>query len=219
MSIKFTISSRKLGWEQTYPVIIPSLINCGVPANDIYFFIGGFDKTEISISNEGVNVIKVTQNSIDYTGLIGVLDLQIHADYWMLLHDTCYVGPNFYKNIVNYNYNNAPMVSLSYDLSMNIGSYSWDYLQNIKDELFQYRNTDFTENSIQYWKKIGVLNEDVFFKNFKHLHHYCNTQRLVSDPVNLYNSNTLRIIEYFPNIDLYKAKANWNAKPIYELNV
>lgn len=219
MDIKFTISSRKVGWEQTYPVIVPSLIKSGVPPELIYFFVGGYNDVEQSTTKEGVNLIKVDQNSIDYTGLIGVLDLELKADYWVLLHDTCYVGPKFYKTILEFSYNNAPAVALSFDLSMNIGAYSWGYLAFIRDRLHMYRNGDLSEDSIQKWKQVGVRDEDMFLHPFRSNFHYCSTPRQTSGPVNMYQSSTPRIIEYYADIDLYKAKANWYTKPNYELNV
>jgi hypothetical protein len=30
-----------------------------------------------------------------------------------------------------------------------------------------------------------------------------------SEPTDYYNTGTMRIIEYYPNLDLYKIKANW----------
>ena len=220
MKIKFTISSRKLGFEQTYPIIIKSLIENNVPPQDIYFFVGGYDSITQSITDEGVNLIQVNQNSIDYTGLIGVLDLDIVSDYWVLLHDTCYVGPNFYNHIMSYNYNYTPAVGLIFEeCCMNIGAYSWEYLQKIKSNLLEYRNTDFSEESIQKWKTIGIVDEDKFLSEYNVENHYCVSSRIHSGPVDIYNTGTPRLVEYFPGIDLYKLKANWYRREIYELSV
>ena len=30
-----------------------------------------------------------------------------------------------------------------------------------------------------------------------------------TEPTDYYNTGTMRIIEYYPNLDLYKMKANW----------
>jgi hypothetical protein len=219
MQIKFTISSRRLGFENTYPIIIGNLLDNGIPPEDIYFIIGGYDSVTKYITTEGVNLIQVNQNSIDYTGLIAVVEENIYSDYWVLLHDTCYVGSNFYNTIKNYPYNNAPAVALSSDLSMNIGAYSWEYLQNIKDELFSYRNTDFSEESIQMWKQKGINDEDKFISCFRSKYHYCNTPRINQGFTDIYQTGTPRVIEYFPGVDFYKVKANWYNKNKYELNV
>jgi len=41
MNLKFTISSNKNFYTKTLDIIVPSLINSGIPSTDIYFFIGG----------------------------------------------------------------------------------------------------------------------------------------------------------------------------------
>jgi hypothetical protein len=219
MQIKFVISSRKIGFESTYPIVIGSLLDNGVPPEDIYFIVGGYNKVNRYIGDDGVNFIEVDQNSIDYTGLIAVADLDLQADYWVLLHDTCYVGEDFYNTIKKYNYNNIPAVALSSDLSMNIGAYSYQYLQQIKEELLTYRNTDFSQESIQAWKQRGIDDEDKFLSLYRGQYHYCNIPRVSSGPVDIYGTGVPRMIEYFPTIDLYKVKANWHNKSTYELNV
>lgn len=219
MQIKFVISSRKIGFESTYPIVIGSMLDNGVPPQDIYFIVGGYDKVNRYIRNDGVNFIEVDQNSIDYTGLIAVVDLDLQADYWVLLHDTCYIGEDFYSTIKEYNYNNIPAVALSFDLSMNIGAYSDQYLQQIKEELLTYRNTDFSQESIQAWKQRGISDEDNFLSSYRGQYHYCNIPRVSSGPVDIYGTGVPRMIEYFPTIDLYKVKANWYNKNTYELNV
>ena len=219
MKIKFTISSRILGFDKTYPVVITSLLESGIDPNDIYFVIGGHDVYSQEINEDGINIIKSTQNSIDYTGLISVIEQNIYSDYWVLLHDTCYVGSNFYKTIKEYDYKNKPAVALSNDLSMNIGAYSWQYLENIKSDLMQFRNTDFSESSIQHWKQIGILNEDRYLLQFRTQYHYTDIPRTSTGPVDLYLTGVPRMIEYFGGIDLYKVKANWYNKNNYELKV
>lgn len=220
MDLKIAISSRKIGYSITYPVIVKSLLDSGVPPHDIYFFIGGSDETGSYVSKEGVNCVKVNHNSIDYTALIGVLDLNLKADYWFLLHDTCKAGPNFYKIIKEYDYNNIQAVALRYRVSMNIGAYSWDYLQTIKNELLNFKNTDLSEESIQKWKAIGVENEDKFLSEYMHFSHYDSSDRMFSSPIDYYNTGTKRIIEYYPNADLYKIKANSSGYcSTYELNI
>lgn len=219
MQIKFTISSRRVGFENTYPIVIKSLLENGIPPQDIYFIVGGYDVVRESITDEGVNLIQVNQNSIDYTGLIAVVEQDIQADYWILLHDTCYIGPKFYPTILGYTYGSAPAVALSSDLSMNIGAYSWSYLQEIKEDLMHYRNTDFSETAIQKWKQRGIADEDRFLSAYRSSYHYTSLPRTSSGPVDIYGTSVLRMVEYFPGVDFYKVKANWYNKANYELSV
>jgi len=52
--------------------------------------------------------------------------------------------------------------------------------------------------------------EDYIFKNDKNTgiinnHYY----RITTGPIDYYKKGTMRIIEYYDNLDLYKIKANW----------
>jgi hypothetical protein len=52
--------------------------------------------------------------------------------------------------------------------------------------------------------------EDFIFKNDQNniiLENYNSWS--YTGPIDYYNTGTLRIVEYYPNIDLYKIKANW----------
>ena len=152
---------------------------------------------------------------MDFTGLISVIEMDIQSDFWFLLHDTCYVGKNFYNTVKNFNYENVNYVALTFDTSMNMGSYKWSYIQEKKEQILSYKNIN--EDNLQTFKKRLIDNEDVFIK--PKIHSYCNDKRKTEGPFDYYQTNTLRIIEYFPNIDLYKIKANWEIKPIYEIKL
>jgi hypothetical protein len=57
-------------------------------------------------------------------------------------------------------------------------------------------------------------NEDYIFNNDsnnKILDNYCSKHIDSKDerPTDYYKTGTMRIVEYFPNFDLYKIKANW----------
>lgn len=217
--IKFTISSNKNFWEKTYPILIPSLLKSGVPPSDIYFFIGGCDEYKKIDNIENINLYQCNHNSIDFTGLISILELNIKNEYWFLLHDTCYVGINFYtillKKILIMTDNTFPLCRES---NMNIGIYKWDYLQSIKDELItKFKNTNYNEDTILEYKKFGVSNEGIFLKNNNIVLN--NSSRSVSEPINFYNNGIMRIIENFSDIDFFKVKANWIQKSKYEIKL
>jgi hypothetical protein len=217
-NVKFCISSHVSFYEKTYPILIPTLLGSGVPPNDIYFFVGGYSSYNKIEDPNGINVYEVNHNSIDFTALISVMELNIYSPYWFLLHDTTYVGPNFYKNIINYDYKNKPAVSLIYDVGMNIGAYSWELLNNNLEKLLSFKNTDYSEEKIQYYKKLGVPNEDWLMNENKH-NCYCIKPREIVYGVDIYNTNTPRIIEIFEELDLFKVKANWRRKEKYEIKL
>lgn len=217
--IKFAISSHKNFYETTYPIIVNSLINSGVPKEDIYFFIGGFHSYEKRLDNNGINLYTTDHNSIDFTGLISVVDLNLEADYWYLLHDTCYVGNNFYNKVCSFDYKDVDVVKMYSDVSMNIGAYKQSYLESIKNYLFEFKNQNYSLESIHHYKSVCVEKEDIFFNNAKSRLVYNNNLCITEGPSDYYQNGTLRIIEYYSDMDLYKIKANWAVKSQYELNL
>lgn len=215
MQIKFTISSNSKFADTTYPVIVDSLLHAGVPQQDIYFFIGGYDK--YSKKDSKVNTYNVPHNSIDFTGLISVIELELESDYWFLLHDTCVVGREFYSKVRSF-FHNTDTVALSPNVSMNIGAYSQKYLHKIKPDLLKFKNEDYSEEALHRFKIKCVEAEDVFFKTSQTTT-YGNAGCTTEAPLDFYKNGTLRVVEYYSNLDLYKVKANWFGKDKYELNL
>lgn len=207
--MKFAISSHRNYYQLTENKVVESLIKSGIEPENIYFFIGGYDGDYQKIDGD-YNRYTCPHNSMDFTGLISVLDLNIESDYWFLLHDTCYVGDRFYEKVKNYQYKDKKYISLTHDLSMNMGSYRWDYLQEKKDQILNYKNVS---EDLQYYKQVLINDEDIFFRPKEH--HYNYNKRETSNAGDYYNNGTERIIEYFPGIDLHKIKANWCLKDIY----
>lgn len=218
MNLKFTISSHKNFYTKTLDIIVPSLINSGIPNTDIYFFIGGYDVYETIANQYNINLYKASHNSIDYTGLISVLDLNIKSDYWFLCHDTCKVGEKFYNIIKENKFSTDTIRLTSENRSMNIGAYKQSYLYSIKDKVYSYRGSSDSNYNIQKLKKKLVDEEDSLLKSDS-TSHFNKSQRTVLDSNNLYNSDVKRITEYFPDIDFYKMKSNWKPKKEYELNL
>ena len=217
--MKFTISSHKDYISTTERPLIDSLLNCGIDINDIYVFVGGYDINQgYKKISPDYNKFSAPHNSIDFTGLISILEMNIKSDYWFLLHDTSYVGGNFFNEIKKYNYTNKDTVALTFDTSMNIGAYKWEYLLNKRDEILTYKNNDNTFAGLQSYKRKLIENEDCFLKPKIHFYTNENRQRL-GPPTDYYNNSTPRIIEYFPKIDYYKIKANWELRPTYEIKL
>jgi hypothetical protein len=161
------------------------------------------------IDNEnGINVYQTDHNSIDFTGLISVLDLNLYSDYWFLLHDTCEVGKNFYKKINSFNYESdtISMSNCKYGSSMNMGAYKMEYLYSIKEKIFQFKNKNYSEESVKNLKRVQMFNENVFLINTDY---YFNDKMWIDGGLqNIYNTDVLRQIETYPDIELMKYKSN-----------
>jgi hypothetical protein len=139
-------------------------------------------------------------------------------EYYFYLHDTCVVGPNFLKNISLIDLKDVTSLRLKTFPSMNIGIYSNNIIHKFSDILLTYKNTD--HSKLQEFKTKGQKNEDLIFNmdNNNKLINNKDNFLSVSEPYDYYGTGVLRVVEYY-DLDLYKIKANWNAKKTYELKV
>ena len=201
---KFAISSYISFYEKTYPIIIESMLKAGVPPEDIYFFIGGYDEYEKS--DDCVNVWKTNHNSVDFTGLVSVLDLNLKADRWFLLHDTLYVGPNFYNHVKNYD-SNEEVIGMSKMWSKNMGSYSQEYLEKLRLILMsEYKNENYDLESIKKTKEMNVMTENRFLTGNRWFTE--NLPIIVKPATDFYHTGTLRDVQYYFDIDIYKIQSH-----------
>jgi hypothetical protein len=213
VKIKIAIASSINFYQKSLHVIIPSLIECGIEKEDIHVFIAGWG-SEGRQDNEGMTFYQLEHNSYEYSPLIEIVDKELKADYWFLIHDTCKVGPKFKKLIYNIPKNRPEKVAMRPTPSMSIGAYRYDYLMSCKDQLMNIRNTDLSVESLKKWKYWGVDAEDYIlwktspdpavYDGFgeEDKHHILGYE-------NWYGTNTTRMIEYHPALDLYKNKSNW----------
>ena len=172
---------------------------------DIIVVIGG----HYNLSNyENITYISANHNSIDFTGLITLLELYNNInEYYLYLHDTCKIGKDFYNKIKSIDLTNVSSIKINKTFSMNIGIYSQTIINNFKDFLLSKKNTN--ENECIKYKTVDY-NEDYIFNNDTNntlLENYDGWN--YTSPTDYYNTRTMRIVKYYPNLDLYKIKANW----------
>ena len=60
------------------------------------------------------------------------------------------------------------------------------------------------------FKSINYTEDYIFYNDNKNFTLDDYDDRIYTGPTNYYNTGTMRIVEYYPNLDLYKIKANWN---------
>jgi hypothetical protein len=188
---------------------------------DIIVVLGGYYNNkcyEIYRSVEKVDnitYIRCNHNSIDFTGLITMLELysKNKDEYYFYLHDTCKIGDNFFKKLQSIDLTNVSSIKLNKWFSMNMGIYSQEIINQSKEFLLSKKNTD--ENRSMEFKCVN-FQEDFIFNNDPNnilLDNYDGPE-CSGEQVDYYNTGTMRIVEYYPNIDLYKIKANWREKSL-----
>ena len=186
----------------------------GLKENDINTFsvivvIGGYynlDNYKI-IENENITYIHANHNSIDFTGLITLMELYCDVDeYYMYLHDTCKIGKKFYNKLKSIDLTNVSSIKINKSFSMNIGIYSQNIINKFKYFLLTVKNTD--DNKCMDFK-LGKWEDYIFNNDVNNtiLDNYDGWN--YTGPTDYYNTGTMRIVEYYPNLDLYKIKAYW----------
>jgi len=181
---------------------------------ELLIFIGGFanEQEYTIIKNEtNITIVECNHNSIDFTGLIGLSELYFADvdEYYLYLHDTCKIGPEFYKKLKAIDLTDVSSIKLNKPFSMSMGIYSQKIITSFKDFLLSVKNT--SEDRLQEFKRKAIETEDYIFKNDpknKVLDNYNGHK--YTGPVDYYKTGVNRIVEYYPNLDLYKIKANFS---------
>ena len=171
---------------------------------DIIIVVGGCDVIIYETEKiENITYIKCNYSSYDYTSLIALSELYSDNlnDYYFMLHDTCKVGDLFYEKLNKIDLTNVSTIKINQNWSMNIGIYSQKIINQNKEKLLSMKNIDKTN---------AVVEEDFIFKNdINNITLDSYNLCIFEGPIDYYNSGTMRIVEYYSNIDLYKIKSNW----------
>ncbi len=220
-TIKFAIATNKDFADVTVPKCVDSLLKAGVPGSDIYVFEGGnaypFDlkkriNGEVPKHYEHYNI---HEDVMDYNAFLGVLQWGVAAEYWFMLHDTCWVGEGFYEAVKGLKIDSPVMPLCKVGKSMNLGIYSVKYLE--ANKFFIDSHTEFANKA--ELKKYMVATEDALLDSYKESSYLCASGPTVTGPTDLYNNGVPRIVVHYEEIDLYKSKANWEPKDNYELGL
>lgn len=185
--------------------------------------VGGFtdDEGYTISSDNNISYIKCNHNSIDYTAFVTVAENQETSlfneeDHYFYMHDTCKAGPQFIENINKIDTTNMLGKPLLGKHSKNIGVYSNEIIMKHKYFLTaKTKNTD--DSQAMKYKDLGYRWEDAIFRM------HGGRQKMpgclirdddqpgkieVSKPVDYYGTGNLRIVSYYPAMDLYKIQAN-----------
>lgn len=215
--IKFAIASHINYYHKTLPVLIPSLLSCGINENEIFVFVSGCSE-EKQVLKDNITYYYINYNSFECSALIAIAEKEIVSEYWCLLHDTCKAGINFKKLVYQIPSEKPDKIALRDPCSMSIGCYRYDYLISIKQTLQDIKKTDVTEEGAKLIKQWAVCNEDIILWKTGPTPAVYNGGTggydwSVIDNLNWYNDGSERRTEYFPSLDLYKNKANWGQYP------
>ena len=201
--------------------LLDSLAMCeGYEAADIIVVIGGCQQTSV-MTHGNVTTARVDHNSIDFTGLIALLEVpDLRRPSYFYVHDTCEAGPHFIENVTRgtIDYDTASFVFHS----MNMGVYSWRALDRHRDLVLSFKNPDLGPKAAARFKRLCVDHEDAVFRANKALglHEFIDREDPMMDSVrDVYGTGVPRRLKYFPIVDLTKFAANWVRRDVYELRL
>lgn len=224
VKISICVNSTKSFSEKTIPIIIKSLIDSKIEPKNIFVIEGGYENRTVVVKDTHTHIL-TDHNSLEYTGLIDIVEHEMMSDYWFNIHDTCKVGNQFKSLLYNIPNNLPDKISLRSYPSMSIGSYKYEYLIKHKQRLLDIKNKDYSRETLQMWKQKGISIEDYMLHQLKDSPTIQYNPEIYSDSWNVigeedwYGTKTVRRTEYHSSLDLYKSKSNWDAKPWMEIDL
>ena len=91
--VVIAITSNRNFYQATLSKCVGSLVSSGFPASRVYFFIGGYESDYERIDvGYGINAFKCPHNSIDFTSLVSIIEMNLNEKCWFIIHDTVAVS-------------------------------------------------------------------------------------------------------------------------------
>jgi hypothetical protein len=207
--LAYVISSYFVYAPFTLPVILPSLIKSGISPDDIFVVICGCC-IELNLKSRQGTFWYVKHDSRNFSVFVEAInprrtELKQYSHIFLLM-DTCKAGLDFYAKSSDIDLSKDAVGANAYINGGCIGdlaAYKLDYLLSQKETIGLFVNVSSINN--YYWE--GRMFAEAGSKSF----YGGGSGRMivVGKPFDIYGTGTLRITEYYPEIDLYKFKSNW----------
>lgn len=138
MHIKKNLDIKRLGirisshidyLSEAVPPLLTSLKAAGFDMNNVCVVVGGMKEPIADVTDtDGVLFLYTDKNVHGFTGLSVQVDMDV--DYWLLLHDTCKVDPDFMAKIaeIDVGLNQDIIAFTPWENHLEIGIYSSEYL-------------------------------------------------------------------------------------------
>ena len=219
MITKILITSHIDYFENAGRYLLNSIYkNCpAIKPEDIIIVMGGSQEEAHKVANLQEEAWAVPHNEFDFTALVAAVELDFSSDFFFLMHDTCYVGSRFQDSYKLFEPSQMSKPVTSCQRSMSMGMYSKKLLKKCAAEILGLKNTDFSEEGLQKAKTLAVNKEDFLFSKYP-CHGYCTPPKDYGEK-DFYGTGVTRKIEYYENLDLYKAKSNWFSKNFWEIKL
>lgn len=224
MEITYIVNSNYSFYKTTLPVLFESLNQTGCLWKDKFIIVIGESPTSSYEIIDGVKHFFVTYGGIDFVGAFFIAEnYEMFSEYIFYTHDTVYVGKNFF-NLIDKNFIGKYYKKLTSTASMNIGLFHKNLYKRYYDKIKHLKFTHIDENTRMEYKHIGQRYEDIISRyvdddleifndqNISHSYHNSGVETYLQENVDVYKTNNLRKLLYFPELDFYKIKANIGGK-------
>ena len=184
----------------------------------VLIVVGGAPEEIMYEESNNVYRCHVKHNSIDFTGMIALLEHEKQLeqlmnglpDRWFYMHDTCEISDcDLFATSCKQTIDTTKLLNTT---SMNMGIYTYrDILAN-KPLLMQLRSTDMPNTQEIYnLKRNAIKHEDIIFHNLS-TNSVLSSKETLKEEFSYPGSNVKRKIEVYKDIGLKKFKANWGQK-------
>lgn len=200
----YIISSDYRYYKKTLPRLLISLLNAGIHREEVAIVVGNSERQEI-VNQDGYRFFHETYTAYEHTALVGVIE-QSWYDWnnrLFLLHDTCEVGVDFHKRVIQGYEIDADAVTVNWCMC-GFGLYRLRYLQSRAEEIVSLKNCSKHEAMVHegFLARSGTPTVGPYPDRGEPLY----ITQGISD---VYETGTPRLKEYYPQVDLYKYKANY----------
>lgn len=198
----YIVSSNYDYHKIALPRLLTSMVAAGIDRQSIHVFVGRSPERYIEVTPQAT-IYYETYGAYEHTALIGALEHQLDSPILFLLHDTCEVGQNFPWYIRGGYIRLGDVVAVNNGMC-GFGLYKKKYLERRREEILALKGCD---------KHTAMLHEGFLVRSGDpRLLHF--ESKGVSDYISygladIYGTGQQRLREYYPQVDLWKYKANF----------
>lgn len=198
----YIISSNTEYEKKTLPRLLTSMIASGIERESIHVFVGRSLETK-HIKTRQATFHYVEYGAYEHTALIGALECNIRATNVFLLHDTCEVGLNFPWLVRSGFMYLQDAIAVNWGMC-GFGLYRMSYLEKRRNDILALKDCD---------KHAAMVAEGFLIRTGEpRLAHFPAPNGVEYQTQGLhdvYGTGQVRLHEYYPQVDLFKYKANY----------
>ena len=194
----YVVVSTHRRYAEARAALLQSLEEAKWPISQTILVFGEEDREILHSPNE----VHLVHNIYEYNAFLGATTLPHEDAAFVLLHDTCEVGPDFVPRLLNqyetYKRIKADIYWLSHKGQCNICIFNMSVARKMYERFRDTHTMDKMQAVRMEW------NKSLFACDASIVQHFCEEHSHVQGVVARYASRVQREKLYFPSIDMYK---------------